>query len=75
VIMSETEFNAVFTHKEYLALQQIVKAMLLKGEMDQPGYIEEIKGIANMARVSVDVDVTTWELLDHFKADLAKVDI
>jgi hypothetical protein len=73
--MSETEFNAVFTHKEYLALQQIVKAMLLKGEMDQPGYFEEIKGIANMARISsVDVDMATLELLDQFKADLAKVD-
>lgn len=71
--MTENDLNDVFTHKEYLALSQLVKAMLLKGETEQPGYIEEIRGIANMARVSVDVDVTTWSLLDHFKSDLHKL--
>ena len=71
--MTENDLNDVFTHKEYLALSQIVKAMLLKGEMEQPGYIEEILGIANMARVSVDVDVATSSLLDHFKSDIHKL--
>lgn len=71
--MKDSDLNAVFTHKEFLALQQIVKAMILKAELDQPGYIDELKGVANMARISVDVDVTTWELLDHFKADLSKL--
>lgn len=71
--MTENDLSAVFTHKEYLALSQLVKAILLKGERDQPGYIAEIRGIANEARISVDVDVTTWSLLDHFESDIRRL--
>lgn len=72
-MMTENDLSDVFTNKEYLALQQIVKAMLLKGERDSPGYIDEIRGIANMTRVSVDVDKVTWDILDHFKSNLSKL--
>jgi len=50
-----------------------VKAILLAGEQDHPGYIEWIKGIANMARVSVGVDVATCSLIDHLASDLHKL--
>jgi len=60
-------------HKDFLALKQVVMAMVLKAERQSPGYIDEIRGISNMAHASVEVDEATWELFGQFKTQVDRL--